>query len=125
MYFSATIFAAIGFTSPTATALLIALTNFLFTIVAFSIIDTVGRRKILLLTVPFLTIGLGLSAVAFGFLNIRLDSPSDPGASDPTKGTKPPALVLPPLLLFVAAYALGLGNVPWQQPELFSSSVRA
>jgi MFS transporter, SP family, solute carrier family 2 (myo-inositol transporter), member 13 len=124
MYFSATIFAAIGFTNPAATALLIALTNFIFTIVAFSIIDTVGRRRILLLSVPFMALGLALSAAAFGVLDIRFDRPATEPLEPPT-GMKSPFLVLPPLLVFVAAYALGLGNVPWQQPELFSSYVRA
>lgn len=30
------------------------------------------------------------------------------------------ALVLLSMILFVASYATGLGNVPWQQGELFS-----
>ena len=38
-------------------------------------------------------------------------------------GTKYPnswsALVLLSMILFVASYATGLGNVPWQQGELF------
>jgi SP family myo-inositol transporter-like MFS transporter 13 len=129
MYFSATIFAAVGFTDPTATALLIACTNFLFTIAAFGLIDRVGRRRILLLSIPFMALGLAVSAIAFGFLDIQFSpAPSPDLPAEPTLtivSAKSPAIILPPLLLFVAAYALGLGNVPWQQPELFSSSVRA
>lgn len=30
------------------------------------------------------------------------------------------AIVLLSMILFVASYATGLGNVPWQQGELFS-----
>jgi MFS transporter, SP family, solute carrier family 2 (myo-inositol transporter), member 13 len=133
MYFSATIFAAIGFKSPTATALLIACTNFAFTVAAFLVIDRIGRRRILLFSIPLMSFGLFLSAIAFMFQDIQLSPP--PPSSEPSSTsslnsvtnavTKSPVLVLPPLLLFVAAYALGLGNVPWQQPELFSSSVRA
>jgi MFS transporter, SP family, solute carrier family 2 (myo-inositol transporter), member 13 len=125
MYFSATIFAAIGFKSPTATALLIACTNFAFTVVAFLVIDRIGRRRILLLSIPLMSIGLFLSAIAFMFQDISLSPPPEDSPETATITAKSPVLVLPPLLLFVAAYALGLGNVPWQQPELFSSSVRA
>ena len=39
-------------------------------------------------------------------------------------GTKYPeswsAIVLLSMIIFVASYATGLGNVPWQQGELFS-----
>jgi len=38
--------------------------------------------------------------------------------------TWPTALVLS-LLLYVSSYALGLGNVPWHQGELFPLSVRS
>lgn len=33
-------------------------------------------------------------------------------------------LVLASMIIFVASYAAGLGNVPWQQGELFELSVR-
>lgn len=52
MYFSATIFRLVGFSSPTLTSLSIALTNFLFTLVAFHSIDRIGRRRILLYSIP-------------------------------------------------------------------------
>src|ERR1700733_2322342 len=58
MYFSATIFQLLGFRSPTLTSLSVAGTNFLFTVAAFNLIDRIGRRKILLLTVPAMVIGL-------------------------------------------------------------------
>ena len=33
-------------------------------------------------------------------------------------------IILTSMIIFVASYATGLGNVPWQQGELFSLSVR-
>jgi SP family myo-inositol transporter-like MFS transporter 13 len=120
MYFSATIFAMVGFRQPTATAMLIALTNFAFTIVALFAIDRIGRRRILLGSIPVMSLGLLLSALAFAYVNITSPDSSPPTASNETAAPWP-ALLVTSLLIFVAAYALGIGNVPWQQAELFTS----
>jgi SP family myo-inositol transporter-like MFS transporter 13 len=120
MYFSATIFAMVGFRQPTATAMLIALTNFAFTVVALLVIDRVGRRRILLASIPVMSLGLLLSAVAFDHVDLTNPSSSPPSGMT-AMATSWPVLLVASLLLFVAAYALGLGNVPWQQAELFTS----
>ncbi|KAJ4330761.1 hypothetical protein N0V95_010000, partial [Ascochyta clinopodiicola] len=122
MYFSATIFSLVGFSAPTLTALSIALTNFAFTLVAFHFIDRLGRRRILLLSIPVMVTGLTLCAVAFSFIDLGTGAADAPAAT--ANGIWPPTLVLS-LLLYVAAYALGLGCVPWQQSELFPLRVRA
>jgi SP family myo-inositol transporter-like MFS transporter 13 len=124
MYFSATIFAMVGFTSPIGASLSIALTNFVFTVFAFNYIDTVGRRKILLRSIPFMVIGLAVCGVAFMFI---YTAPVD---SDKThvyygNGSPWPPLLLLSMILYVAAYAIGLGCVPWQQSELFPLQVRS
>ena len=119
MYFSATIFAMVGFRRPTATAMLVALTNFAFTVAALLTIDRVGRRRILLASIPVMSLGLLLSAIAFG--HVDLTDPATPSPSSAEMAPSWPVLLVASLLLFVAAYALGLGNVPWQQAELFTS----
>jgi len=47
---------------------------------------------------------------------------------DLIEGTKYPvswsAVVLVSMIIYVASYATGLGNIPWQQGELFSLEVR-
>ncbi|KAL0263306.1 hypothetical protein SLS55_002286 [Diplodia seriata] len=138
MYFSATIFALVGFRSPTLTSLAIALTNFAFTLVAFHSIDRVGRRRILLLSVPVMVLGLGLCSVAFGFLDLgdggggeesaagavvarvvrRVVEGDDGGAGAGAPGGSPWAVaILLAMVIYVASYAVGMGNVPWQQSE--------
>ncbi|KAK1986257.1 general substrate transporter [Colletotrichum cereale] len=92
MYFSATIFKMVGFDTPTLTAMSVAVTNFIFTVAALCLIDRIGRRKILLYSLPFM-----IAAV----------------------------LILISIMGYVAAYALGLGNVPWMQSELFPLAVRS
>ncbi|KAI4630623.1 hypothetical protein J4E80_001561 [Alternaria sp. BMP 0032] len=76
MYFSATIFRLVGFESPTLTSLSIAITNFLFTLVAFHYIDRIGRRRILLWSVPIMIIGLALCAIAFLFIDLPTEEAS-------------------------------------------------
>ncbi|KAF9693592.1 hypothetical protein EKO04_008542 [Ascochyta lentis] len=99
MYFSATIFQLVGFHSPTLTSLSIAVTNFAFTLVAFCVL------------IP------------------RPPPPSHhPIDSHPTRRhphSPWPPTILAATLLYVSAYATGLGCVPWQQSELFPLRVRA
>jgi SP family myo-inositol transporter-like MFS transporter 13 len=121
MYFSATIFSLVGFRSPTLTSLSIALTNFFFTLVAFHYIDRIGRRRILLLSIPVMIVGLTLCAIAFDFLHLPMEAhgadigrTSDVVAGD---GKTWPIVILAAMIIYVAGYAVGIGNVPWQQSE--------
>jgi SP family myo-inositol transporter-like MFS transporter 13 len=120
MYFSPTIFSMIGFTSPTAVALLVAGTNALFTAAAFILIDRIGRRKMLLLSLVGMTASLLLTCV--GFLGLPSPLPSTPLGNMPIV---PAATVVVAIVFFVAAYATGLGTIPWLcQSEFFPISVR-
>ncbi|KAF2142357.1 uncharacterized protein K452DRAFT_297661 [Aplosporella prunicola CBS 121167] len=125
MYFSATIFALVGFRSPTLTSLSIALTNFLFTLVAFHSIDRIGRRRILLYSVPIMVAGLALCAVAFNFLDLPGDEAAVHDTAEASQGGAWAAIILVAMIVYVAGYAVGMGNVPWQQSELFPLSVRS
>lgn len=123
MYFSATIFASLDFSSPTLTSLSVAVTNFLFTIAAFSLIDRIGRRRILLITIPIMILALLLCAISFSFIPF---SEGRTSAEHDRNDTSVLAfLILGALLLYTAPFAAGLGCVPWQQSELFPLSVRS
>ena len=138
MYYSATIFSLLRFSSPTLTSLSIALTNFVFTVVAFYLIDRIGRRRILLLTIPIMAVALLLCSAAFSLVDLphhssaqqsNPNSNTTPSANDDAGGkstSRTPAIaILMCLLLYVSAYATALGPVPWQQSELFPLSVRS
>ncbi|WBW74549.1 myo-inositol transmembrane transporter Itr1 [Schizosaccharomyces osmophilus] len=119
MYFSSTIFQTVGFDNPTATGLIIAGTNFVFTIAAFTVIDRFGRRILLLVTLLGMIGALIVCAVAFHFL------PKDENGNIKAGQGNPWAIVvLISMIFYVASYASGLGNLPWQQSELFPMSVR-
>lgn len=125
MYFSATIFTMVGFESPTLTSLTVAVTNFIFTIVALGLIDRIGRRRILLYSLPFMVIGLLLSALGFSFVTLGESSEAEVAAAEDANSSSAAFIILLSIMLYVAAFALGLGNVPWMQSELFPLSVRS
>jgi SP family myo-inositol transporter-like MFS transporter 13 len=126
MYFSGIIFQALSFSSPTLTSLTVAVTNFLFTLLAFWLIDKVGRRRILLFSIPIMILALCLCAIAFSSLDLPFDThPRPDHDGNNSQGGLYPLLILFCLTVYTASYALGLGNVPWQQSELFPLDVRS
>ncbi|KAE8376495.1 general substrate transporter [Aspergillus bertholletiae] len=128
MYFSGLIFSFLSFSSPTLTSLSVAITNFLFTLLAFAYIDRIGRRRILLFSLPIMTISLIACALAFSCVSSDLSSyPQTPAGSSDTATDDPtlPITILLCLTVYTASYAFGLGNVPWQQSELFPLRVRS
>jgi SP family myo-inositol transporter-like MFS transporter 13 len=132
MYFSATLFSELGFYTPLLSSLSVAATNAIFTIISLLIIDRVGRRRILLLSIPVMVIALISCAASFHYIILNMDpDPSKPittaseRESSPTSNTASHILVLVSITLYVAGYAVGLGNVPWQQSELFPLNIRS
>ncbi|OGM42038.1 translation initiation regulator (Gcn20) [Aspergillus bombycis] len=128
MYFSGLIFSFLSFSSPTLTSLSVATTNFLFTLLAFIYIDRIGRRRILLYSIPIMTLSLIVCAIAFSLVSSNLSSypQTSAGSSDTVTGDLTlPIVILLCLTVYTASYAFGLGNVPWQQSELFPLSVRS
>ncbi|GMG20677.1 unnamed protein product [Ambrosiozyma monospora] len=121
MYFSGTIFKAVGFSNATAVSIVVAGTNFVFTLVAFFIIDRVGRRLMLLISTTLMASFLVLNAIAFHFINITFQG-NDAIVHGNTDVWGPVIIVA--MMGFVASYAVGCGNVPWQQSEMFPQSVR-
>ncbi|TFK92544.1 general substrate transporter [Polyporus arcularius HHB13444] len=121
MYYSATLFKEIGFDQPTAVGLIVSGTNFIFTLIALKYIDIIGRRKIMIWSAPGMILGLVLASVAFHFLTRKTGGLLVDGTQYSTTWS---AIVLLAMILYVASYATGLGNIPWQQGELFGLEVR-
>ncbi|KAF8064869.1 general substrate transporter [Lyophyllum atratum] len=121
MYYSATLFKSIGFDQPVAVGLIISGTNFIFTLVALKWIDKIGRRRIMIWSAPGMVFGLTLASISFHFLTKKTGGDLVDGTQYSTAWS---AIVLISMIIFVASYATGLGNVPWQQGELFGLEVR-
>lgn len=125
MYFSATIFSLLGFTSPILTSVWVAITNFVCTLVALVIIDRVGRRAILLRSVPVMIFGLLLCSVSYHFLGFPTESTNLLAEIQTTVYSPWATFIVVSLVIFVCGYAIGVGNIAWQQSELFPLSVRS
>ncbi|GAA6002131.1 uncharacterized protein JCM10292_000770 [Rhodotorula paludigena] len=122
MYYAPTLFESVGFDNSLVIGLVISIVNLVFTFVALAIIDKVGRRRVACSTVPGMCGALILAAVAFHFLTLNT------GGHLPDNGVglndKWSPVVLTAMLVYVAFYATGIGNIPWQQGELFEMDVR-
>ncbi|CDO72566.1 hypothetical protein BN946_scf184983.g49 [Trametes cinnabarina] len=110
---SATLFKESGFDQPTAVDLIVSGTNVISTLVALNYIDIISRRRILIFSVPSVIVGLVLASVSFHFM---MRGQLVDGTHYSTTWS---ALVLVGMILYVASFATGLGNVLWQQGELF------
>lgn len=73
MYYSSTIFVTVGFSNPVAVGTIIAATNFFFAWINMILVDRIGRRRILLLTMPFMTPSLAVAAVVFHWIPVNHD----------------------------------------------------
>ncbi|EPX74817.1 MFS myo-inositol transporter [Schizosaccharomyces octosporus yFS286] len=110
-YFSAILFQSVGFHNSIQISIVVGATNFLFTILAFMFIDRIGRRRILLCSATTMIISLAVCAISYHFLEL--------------KKTAFKYIILVSIIVFLASYAFGIGNIPWQQAELFPMEVRA
>jgi MFS family permease len=121
VYYSATIFAYAGFDNATATGLVVSGTNWFFTIVAMFILDRVGKRRILLCTYPGMIVGLALASVAFWKMTEETGHRLVEGSVYPTQWTN---MMLGMMIVFIAFYATGSGNITWTVGELFPLEMR-
>ncbi len=106
MYYSATLFAIVGFSNPVAVGLVVAGTNFIMTWINMMVVDGLGRRRLLLLTAWGMSAGLLAVAVAFSFIPIDKKTLA---LTNPTV-TPPAIVVLIFIIWFVAFYSVSVGN---------------
>ena len=137
MYYSATLFSLVGFNKPTAVAIVVGATNFIFTFVNLVVIDKAGRRIILLVTVlgmvryflifgknkilTFLqSISMLIAAIAFHWIPISKDLVLQ---ADSVNWAG--IVVLVTIIFYVAFFASGVATIGWVGTELLPLEVRA
>jgi len=121
MYYSATLFALVGFSNPVAVGLVVAGTNFVMTWVNMILVDPVGRRRVLVSTVWGMAAGLLAVAIAFSFIPINTKTL----AITTTVVTTPAIIVLVFIIVFVFFYGVSVGNTAWMSTDFFPMEVRA
>ncbi|SCV06074.1 LANO_0H21528g1_1 [Lachancea nothofagi CBS 11611] len=105
VYYSPVVFSRINVNDPLLPAIAIAGINFIFTGIAMRVVDKSGRRTILLNTIWIMTVALATSCTGFQYSSS--------------------ALFLTSLLVYVAAYATGMGAVPWMSVEFLPLNQRS
>jgi MFS transporter, SP family, arabinose:H+ symporter len=96
----------VGIKDAFMSSVIIGLVNVVFTFVAIAFVDRAGRR-------PLLLIGLGVQVIALGTTAGMFAA----GAS----GT----VLLVPILLYISAFAMALGPIPWILcSEIFPTKIR-
>src|SRR6478609_7755620 len=113
IYYAPTILADTGLTNSSSITqtVFVGITNVVFTIVAVLLLDRVGRRKLLLTGVAGLTVALLVLAAYFWSSTLQ---------------DQAPYLALGGLLLYIAAFAVGLGPVFWLMiSEIFPVGIRS
>lgn len=113
IYFASTIIKDIGFSTnqSVSLAVFVGVTNFVFTIVAVVLLDSVGRRTLLITGTAILTVALAVLGAYFQFDAIR----SAAGW-----------LGLVCVIVFIVGFAIGLGPVFWLMiSEIYPLSFRS
>lgn len=114
LYYATSLFIMAGFTSPNAAIfanMMVGGVLVLFTIISLCLIDTIGRRPLLLIGLIFMAISLLGLSYAFSLEN-----------TDPTLMSR---LSLISMLVYVAAFSISLGPIMWLMiSEIFPLKVR-
>ncbi|KAF7535714.1 hypothetical protein G7054_g5098 [Neopestalotiopsis clavispora] len=121
MYYSATLFALVGFANPVAVGLVVAGTNFIMTWLNALVVDPYGRRRVLVCTVWGMSAGLAAVAIAFHFIDVDLETLELKEAAI----TTPAIVVLVFILWFCVFYGLSVGNIAWMSTDFFPMECRA
>lgn len=121
MYYSATLFALVGFANPVAVGLVVAGVNFIMTWVNMMTVDPLGRRRVLICTVWGMSAGLLAVAVAFHFIPVNTQTLD----LEANTVSAPAIVVLVFIIWFVFFYGVSVGNTAWMSTDFFPMEVRA
>lgn len=120
MYYSATLFALVGFSNATAVAITVSGTNFIFSFVNIILVDRFGRRILLVVTVLGMSICMLVAAVAFHWIPINHDLVLETDSVG-----WPGILVLVTIICYVGFFSSGVATIAWIGTELIPLEVRA
>ncbi|KXL48247.1 MAG: hypothetical protein FE78DRAFT_77391 [Acidomyces sp. 'richmondensis'] len=121
MYYSSTLFDIVGFSNSIAVGSVVAIVNWIFTVLSIALIDRIGRRRLLLWIMWGMPVCLIPVVITFHW--VRINDQTLKLTSDVVGW--PAILVLVAMILFVAFYAAGLGCVPWQANQFLPMEVRS
>ena len=110
IYYGTEIFRMAGFVEKASSfkaQMIIGLTNLVFTFLGMALIDKVGRKKLHVTAYALMTVSMLALGVMFGSENVK------------------PALMILPVMVYVASFASGVGVVIWVYlSEMFPNKIR-
>lgn len=121
MYYAATLFSIVGFNNPTAVGITVSATNFVFSIVNIVLVDRLGRRIILTVTVLGMAICMMVAAVAFSYIPVNTSTLE----LETDQVGWPGPVVLVAIICYVACFSSGVATIAWIGTELIPLEVRA
>ena len=123
-YYSSTLWQSVGFTEEDALTqtVITSVTNIVVTIVAISLIDRIGRRKLLIIGSAGMFITLGILAVVFGTAPVVENAQ---GVLEPTLGDTQGLIALLAANGFVVFFGMSWGPAVWVLlGEMFNNRIR-
>lgn len=121
MYYAATLFSIVGFNNPTAVGITVSATNFVFSILNLVLVDRLGRRAILTVTVLGMAICMMVAAVAFSYIPVNTNTLE----LETDQVGWPGPIVLVAIICYVACFSSGVATIAWIGTELIPLEVRA
>ncbi|CAM1508747.1 Fc.00g055950.m01.CDS01 [Cosmosporella sp. VM-42] len=121
MYYSGTLFSLVGFNKPVAVSIVVGAMNFFGCCINLLLIDRVGRRRLLIVTVLGMSLTLSLAAVAFHYIPIDPKSLTLETDSLNWAGI----VVLVAIIIYVGFFGTGVAPVSWMGAERLPLEVRA
>ncbi|AFR95267.1 MFS transporter, SP family, solute carrier family 2 (myo-inositol transporter), member 13 [Cryptococcus neoformans C23] len=122
LYYSGTIFGLLGLKNGAAAGLIPSCLNALFVFIGMSIVDKVGRRKLMITFIPGMMIAFTWTIISFHFLTKPTGGLllKDYQYSTPLVGS-----VLGSIVLFVIPFGLTYSHIIWYQSEFLPLEIRA
>ncbi|WWD00015.1 hypothetical protein V866_006923 [Kwoniella sp. B9012] len=121
LYYSGTLFGLLGFSNPAAAGLIPSGINAVMVFIGMSVVDKVGRRRLLLIFGPIMMAGLVWAAVAVWYMTAETDHLLVTGYdySHTMAG-----LLVGGIVLFVIGYGMSYSFLGWYQSEFLALEIR-
>ncbi|WVW85198.1 hypothetical protein I302_107236 [Kwoniella bestiolae CBS 10118] len=122
LYYSGNIFGLLGLKNSAAAGLIPSGGNAMFLFIGMTIVDRVGRRRLLVLAIPGMILGMVWMIIGFHFLTKETAGDLVAGYQ---YGSGLVGSVLGAILLFTVCFGLTYSHIVWYQSEFLALEIRA
>ncbi|WWC65531.1 uncharacterized protein I303_108149 [Kwoniella dejecticola CBS 10117] len=122
LYYSGTVFGLLGLKNSAAAGLIPSGGNAMFLFIGMTIVDKVGRRRLLVTAIPGMILGMVWMIISFHFLTKQTGGDLVAGF---TYSNALVGSVLGAILLFTVCFGLTYSHIVWYQSEFLALEIRA